>query len=234
MLSWDANARLNHPNMNCGNSAQTFAHNYKHKYIRTSSHRQSNLLHVCRFPPETQFSLSLILHLLNDIRVIRTSNLRCSCGGKAFICLQSLIQTPSRSKTKMEIAVEMTFPSSRHLCKLGQVQDGILVSTLAFGMPVSSLGLVDSACVILICHFGKKKHIYSILSKTVCSHKHLVCKQQGAAFSHDIIMRRLSCCHLGCFEFLTQCLLYYFLCICHCVALWDTVLHAEHLAMFGM
>lgn len=54
----------------------------------------------------------------------------------------------------MEIAVEMTFPSSRHLCKLGYVQDGILVSTLAFGMPVSSLGLVDSACIILICHFG--------------------------------------------------------------------------------
>lgn len=54
----------------------------------------------------------------------------------------------------MEIAVEMTFPLSRHLCNIGYVQDGILVSTLGFGAVVSSLGLIDSACIIQICHFG--------------------------------------------------------------------------------
>lgn len=129
--------------MNC---AQTSAHNYKHKYIRTSSHGQRNILHVCRFPPETEFSLSLNVHLLNDIRVIKMGNLRRSCSRKDFICLQSLIQTTSRSQMKMEIAVEMAFPSaSLQTRQCSEGNNSVLVSTTCV---VLSLGLITSATYI--------------------------------------------------------------------------------------
>lgn len=84
-LGWQGNvlARMNQPNMNCGSCALTFAHNSKHKYIRTSR----NIRHVCPIPPETEFSLFKIVHLFNDIRVIKICNLHRSCSRKAFICL---------------------------------------------------------------------------------------------------------------------------------------------------
>ncbi len=154
-------------------------HTTKHKYIHTSSHRQSNLLHVW-FPPETQFSLSLIVHLLNDIRVIKTVICTAHAVGKLSY-VYSLSSKPLPGvKRKWKLLWKWHF-----------LRQASLQTRLRSGWHTSFYSSIWYACFVpRVSRFGLyfsylslwiKNHIYSILSKTVCetvcNHKHLVCKE---------------------------------------------------------